>query len=144
MNDVNLKQRYQPVINKLSQIYEAHEVINEFNDNPIEALTEYIETLPLLSQAIEGEPPNIDMAVRAFIKKLNCFRWRFVNENNAGDVWNPLFEPYSEFKARSKGKIKNWYDDNPFPSEEIIENWIKSYVPQNSQHSKKITKRHPR
>lgn len=141
MNDVNLKQKYQPIIDQLSQIYEAHEVINDYGDNPIAALTEYLETIPLLSHSSGDATPNLDLAIRTYVKRLNCFRWRFVNQNNAGDVWNPLFESFETFQSRAKQKIKHWYDDHPFPSEEIIENWIKSYVPEITQHAKKVSKK---
>lgn len=133
-----LKQKYQHVIDKITTIYSNHKTINDYGDNPDNQLQEYMSTL----NAIEAlnDKPNYDLALRTFIKQLKCFRWRFVNKNNAGDVWNPLYEPYDIFVKRTGGNIDFWFADKPFPSEEIIENWIKSYA-QNPEVSQKIVHR---
>ncbi len=104
----NLLEKYEPVIKKLATIYKTHDIINEYDDNPIEPLREYIKTLPTIKASEDN--PNYDLAIRLYIKNLKCFKWRFVSNKNAGDVWNPLFESFDNFMERAK-KIKHWYLD---------------------------------
>lgn len=138
MND--LKQKYQQVIQKLSEIYNHHQTINDYNDNPVPEINEYIDSLNAIEA--KNDKANYDLALRLYIKKLKCFRWRFVNKTNAGDVWNPFFESYDAFIERA-GEIDHWYTDKPFPSEEIIENWIKSHVKNSENKSNKATTQRP-
>ncbi|MBS9781392.1 MAG: hypothetical protein KGV56_02750 [Gammaproteobacteria bacterium] len=119
----NLIEKYEPVIKKLTQAYKNNEVIDNYDENPVEDIIEFITTIPEVKKDI-----NYDLAIRLYIKDLQCFKWRFVNDKNAGDVWNPLFESFEVFTERTKHNINHWYDDTPYPSEEIIENWIKSNV----------------
>lgn len=127
--------RYQPIIDKLAQIYDEHEIIIKFDDNPIKLLREYIETV--MTIMAQDSSPNYDLAIRLYIKELNCFKWRFINAKNAGDVWNPLYESYASFSRRADNNITHWFASTPFPSEEIIENWIKSHVKSVKKSSKK-------
>lgn len=131
--------QYKPIIDKLKKTYDGNNIITEYEDVPVTLINEYIHTIEVIEKSESNPSPNYDLALRTFIKRLKCFKWRFVSSSNAGDVWNPLSETFTAFVERTNEKFDHWYDDKPFPSEEIIENWVKSNVRSNNKtvHRKK-------